>query len=34
MSPLVRAKDFGAPDDTAVAQGACKLLLQELEALR
>lgn len=34
MSALVRAKDFGPPDDIAVAPAACKQLLQELEALR
>ncbi len=34
MSPLVRAKDFGPPDDTAVAQAACMQLLHALETLR
>ena len=34
MSPLLRAKDFAAPDDAAVAQGAARQLLQQLEALR
>ncbi len=34
MGPLVRAKDFGAPDDATVAQAASRQLLQQLEALR
>ena len=34
LGPLLRAKDFAAPDDAAVAQAAARQLLQQLEALK